>query len=228
VPGSSPTQQPIGAAGRAAERTRAGAPPARCHVGSLRGSEGPQLQRVPAQISDRKKDRKIMCKITHLVRAAPYLHHFRSNTSESRTPSRSREVGIVICGTRKYGVKGRRDGEERVFMRVKHGLGSRREGSPRDGGRSSRWHACKRRVFAASLPAFLLPASVASSPDPECRFQRLKGARLRVDAPLFPCSAGLGAQTEKVRKNAPRFSTSSKGYLHADDVSAGSLERTRY
>jgi hypothetical protein len=44
-----------------------------------------------------------MGKITQLVRAAPYLHHFWSNTSESRTPSRSKEVGIVICGTRKWG-----------------------------------------------------------------------------------------------------------------------------
>ncbi|KAJ7818729.1 hypothetical protein B0H13DRAFT_2292420 [Mycena leptocephala] len=155
--------------------------------------------------------RKIICKITRLVRADPYLHHFRSNTSESRAPSRSRKVGIVICGTRKYGVKGRRDGEKRVFMRVKHGLGSRRrEGSPRHEGRSSRWHACKMseealRGIPSGSPA---PSLVASSPDPERQFHRLKGARLRVDTPLSPRSAGLAAQTEKARKHAPRFTAS--------------------
>jgi hypothetical protein len=118
-----------------------------------------------------EKYSKIMCEITHLVRATPYsrLHHFRSNTSESRTPSRSSEVGIVIYGTRKYGVKGRRDGEKRVFISVKHGLGSRREGIPRHGGRSSRWHACKRRLFAAS---FLL-----SCTQPRCILTR-SGTRI--------------------------------------------------
>jgi hypothetical protein len=144
-----------------------------------------------------------MCKITHLVRAAPYLHHFRTNTFESRTPGRSREVGIVICGTRNYRVKGRRDGGKRLFISVKHGLGSRRrERSPRYGGRSSRWHACKRseealRGIPSRSPA---PSLVASSPNPEREFQRLKGLRLRADAPLSPCSAGLAAQTEKYER----------------------------
>jgi hypothetical protein len=70
---------------------------------------------MPARRSRSEKDRKTC--VPHKTHS--HLHHSPYHTSELCGPSRSRQVGIVISGTREYGrhakVKGRGDEEKELW-----------------------------------------------------------------------------------------------------------------